>query len=85
MLLTTEEFAQSDKGYGFFYVGWKKKPSECLSVWEEGSRAGWNFMRPQSKARDGGIMELEPGAEMTATNAIRSHTLLNMSINASHS
>ena len=65
-------------------VGWKK-PFECLSVWEEGSRAGWNFMRPQSKARDGGIMEPEPGAEMTATNAIHSHTLLNTSINASHS
>ena len=41
-------------------------------------------MRPQSKARDGGIMELKPGAEMTATNAIHSHTLLDTSMNATH-
>ena len=31
-----------------------------------------------------GIMEPEPGGEMTATNAKHSHTYLNTSVNATH-
>lgn len=65
LLNQTEEFANTDYN---ILVG--RRVFEC---WEVGSRAGWNFMRPQSKARYGGGV-MEPGGQMMATNAKHSHT-----------
>ena len=65
LLKQTREFENSDQNI----FGWKK-PFECWEVVER----GWVEFYEASVKGEPGIMEPEPGREMTATNAKHSHT-----------